>query len=107
MRRFHLILLDDASCEPRRIDFHAESPDHAFQVARNETDGTHVELWDGDTLLARMTKSAANMWKLLPHRDPATAALSNISLHPQGSHAQASRVRAQPGPIQRVEGEAG
>lgn len=107
MRRFHLIMLDDASCEPRRIDFHAESPDHAFQVARNETEGTHVELWDGDILLARMTKSACNMWKLLPHRDPATTALSNISLHPGGRDVQASPVRAQPRPVQRVEGEAG
>lgn len=106
MRRFHLILLDDASSEPRRIDFHAESPDHAFQVARNETDGTHVELWDGATLLARMTKSAANMWKLLPSEHPA-AALSNISLHPQDGHAEASGIRAQPRPVQRVEGGAG
>lgn len=102
MRRFHLILLDDASSEPRRVDFHAESPDHAFQVARNETDGTHVELWDGTTLLARMTKSTANMWKLLPCEDSATMTLSNISLH-----AQASGIRAQPGPVQRVEGETG
>jgi hypothetical protein len=66
MRVFHLMLLDTASREPRRVDFEAESPDHAFQVARNETDGIHVELWEGGALLARMTKSAANVWKLLP-----------------------------------------
>jgi len=66
MRAFHLMLLDTASSEPRRIDFEAESPDHAFQVARNETDGVHVELWEGGALLARMTKTTANVWKLLP-----------------------------------------
>ncbi len=66
MRAFHLILLDDEAGPPRRVDFRAEGPDHAFQVARNETDGIHVELWEGGSLLARMTKTAANVWKLLP-----------------------------------------
>lgn len=66
MRAFHLMLLDAESAEPRRVDFQAESPDHAFQVARNETDGVHVELWEGGALLARMTKTTANVWKLLP-----------------------------------------
>lgn len=66
MRPFHMILQNDAGAEPRRIDFHAEGPDHAFQIARNEEDGVHVELWEDTTLLARMTKSGANMWKLLP-----------------------------------------
>ena len=96
MRRFHLILLDDPSSEPRRVDFHAEGPDHAFQVARNETVGTHVELWDGDTLLARMTKSAANMWMLLP----CEAAPSDISFHPEGPSYQGERYSraTRPGP---------
>ncbi len=66
MRPFHLLVRGRDETEPRRIDFRAESPDHAFVVARNETDGSHVELWDGSTLLARMTKSEANIWKLLP-----------------------------------------
>lgn len=66
MRPFHLLVRGRKESEPRRIDFRAESPDHAFVVARNETDGSHVELWDGGTLLARMTKSDANVWKLHP-----------------------------------------
>lgn len=66
MRAFHLMLLYDESGRPRRVDFHAEGPDHAFQIARNETGGIHVELWEGVSLLARMTKTAANVWKLLP-----------------------------------------
>ncbi len=69
MRPFHLILKDEDPDAPRRIDFHADGPDHAFQIARNEADGVHVELWEGSTLLARMTKSGANMWKLLPIGD--------------------------------------
>lgn len=66
MRAFHLMMLDTESSVPRRVDFHAESPDHAFQVARTEADGIHVELWEGRALLARMTKASADMWKLLP-----------------------------------------
>jgi len=31
----------------RGVDFKAESPDHAFQVARNEEEGIYVELWEG------------------------------------------------------------
>lgn len=66
MRPFHIIMQDTTDIQPRRVDFHAEGPDHAFQIARNEADGVHVELWEGSRLLARMTKSGANMWKLLP-----------------------------------------
>jgi len=69
MRSFHMMMLDDQSIAPRRVEFQAESPDHAFQVARNEIDGVHVELWEGKALLARMTKTADNVWKLLPAGD--------------------------------------
>jgi len=66
MRPFYIIMQDTTDLQPRRVDFHAEGPDHAFQIARNEADGVHVELWEGATLLARMIKSGGNMWKLLP-----------------------------------------
>lgn len=69
MRPFHIILQDATETHPRRVDFRAEGPDHAFQIARNEADGVHVELWEGAKLLARMTKSGANMWKLHPTAD--------------------------------------
>ncbi|SKC02860.1 hypothetical protein [Sphingopyxis flava] len=65
MRTYHLLLLDDASGTPRRVEFKADSPDQAFQVARNERDGIHVELWESDRLLVRMSKDGA-VWKLLP-----------------------------------------
>lgn len=74
MRPFHMILRDAPGAELRRIDFNAEGPDHAFQIARNEGDGVHVELWQGATLLARMTKSGVNIWKLLPTADPLVVA---------------------------------
>lgn len=63
MRAFH-ILIDHP--EPKRIDFLAEGPDHAFQIARNERDGVDVTLWEGERLLARMTKTEANIWQLHP-----------------------------------------
>ena len=66
MRSFHLIISDAEMTEPRRIDFHAEGPDHAFQIARNEERGVDVALWEGPHLLARMTKTEANVWKLHP-----------------------------------------
>ncbi len=66
MRPYHLILSGAGASEPRRVDFTAESPDHAFQIARGEEEGTHVELWEGSTLLARMTKDGADIWQLLP-----------------------------------------
>lgn len=65
MRPFYMILQNESG-DPRRVDFHAEGPDHAFQIARNEEEGVHIELWQDEMLLARMTKSGANMWKLLP-----------------------------------------
>ena len=43
MRPFHIILQDATETHPRRVDFRAEGPDHAFQIARNEADGVHVE----------------------------------------------------------------
>ena len=66
MHPYYLILKDVDSSEARRVDFRAASPDHAFQIARNEQSGVFVELWDGASLLARMTKSNENMWQLLP-----------------------------------------
>ena len=68
MRTYHL-LVEDASV-PRRIAFQAESPDHALTIAEHEADGTRAELWDGEILLARMTKAAANLWKLDPCSSP-------------------------------------
>ena len=64
MRAFHIMIYADASAEPKRVDFQAESPDHAFQIARNEQDGIQVELWEEDWRLASMTKSGSGMWKL-------------------------------------------
>lgn len=64
MRAFYLIIDDVGSVHPRRIDFQAEGPDHAFQIARNETDGINVTLWEGERVLARMTKTTSNLWQL-------------------------------------------
>src|SRR3546814_16109771 len=61
MRPFHMILQDVAGTELRRIDFYAEGPDHAFQIARNESDGVHVELWQGTTLLARIDRKSTRL----------------------------------------------
>ena len=67
MPSFHLILQSDARRPPRRIDFEAESVDHAFQVARNRTGEIAVELWEGRRCHVRMTRSAAPLWELHRH----------------------------------------
>ena len=64
MPAFHLILHDEASAVPRRLDFVAAGPEQAFQFARNETPGIAVELWRANTLITRMTKAADNLWLL-------------------------------------------
>jgi hypothetical protein len=64
------------------VDFRAESPDHAFQVARNEQDGVHVELWEAGKLLARMTKEDGNLWKLLPSSPADSGLFGGLSESP-------------------------
>jgi len=62
----YFLLVSDADARAiNRVDFVAESPDQAFQVARNVADGTYCELWEGLRLLARMTKSGGELWQLL------------------------------------------
>lgn len=70
MRPFHLLLITDDGAAPRRIDFQADDPFQAFQSALNERSRCEVELWDGERLLVRMSKTEANLWKL--HGMPAS-----------------------------------
>ncbi len=69
MPAYHMLLHCPSRRDARRIDFHAEGPDHAFQIARNEADGTEVELWEGNKLLVRMAKTVSNVWQILPSGD--------------------------------------
>ena len=64
MPAYFLMISGAGKREAKRVDFVAESPDQAFQVARNVSDGTYCELWEGGSLLARMTKSG-ELWQLL------------------------------------------
>lgn len=64
MRLYHLVLLDGSEADPRRTEFRADDPYQAFQAALNERSSGEVELWEGDRLLVRMSKTEANLWKL-------------------------------------------
>jgi hypothetical protein len=64
VRTYHLLI--DGESPRRNIAFAAESPDHALHVAEREAEGISAELWDGDTLLARMTKAGPGLWQLHP-----------------------------------------
>jgi hypothetical protein len=70
MPAYFLMLSGANARAAKRMDFVAESPDQAFQVARNVTDGTRCERWEGDKLLARMTKSGDGLWQLLATTPP-------------------------------------
>lgn len=84
MRLYHLVLLDGSEADPRRIEFRADDPYHAFQAALNERSSGEVELWEGDRLLVRMSKTEANLWKL--HGTAPTSANAPTAFH-QGSAA--------------------
>ncbi|MGN6595251.1 hypothetical protein [Sphingopyxis terrae] len=64
MRLYQLVLLEGGETDPRRIEFRADDPYQAFQAALNERSSSEVELWDGEKLLVRMSKTDANLWKL-------------------------------------------
>ncbi len=64
MQQYQLLM--EGECGRRRIQFNAETPDYALCLAGYEADGTRAELWQGPTLLARMTKTASNLWELHP-----------------------------------------
>ena len=64
MRLFHLLFHDEGAREPRRVEFRAPDAYQAFQFALNERSSTEVELWEGEELVVRMSKTEANLWKL-------------------------------------------
>lgn len=64
MGLFHLLLSGASDDAPRRVELRADDPYQAFQAALNERSSCEVELWDGDRLLVRMSKTEANLWKL-------------------------------------------
>jgi hypothetical protein len=82
MRFFHLVLQEDGAEGARRVDLTAADDFHAFQQALNERRGDGVELWEGERLLVRMTKSADNLWKLLPSAIPASGPMPAATAMP-------------------------
>lgn len=64
MRLFHLLFHGEDAREPRRVEFSAPDAYQAFQFALNDRGSPEVELWDGEQLLVRMSKTEANLWKL-------------------------------------------
>ncbi|NIJ36464.1 hypothetical protein FHR22_001113 [Sphingopyxis panaciterrae] len=64
MRSFYLLLKDDSSGEPKRIDFEAESPDFALQIAQGQASGRDMELWEGAMRLGTLSKAAPQLWRL-------------------------------------------
>ncbi len=64
MRSFYILLEDESSGEPARIDFEAESPDFALQVAQGQATGRRMELWEGSMRLGTFSQSAPHLWRL-------------------------------------------
>lgn len=64
MRSFYLLLEDDSPGGTKRIDFEAESPDFALQIAQGRAAGRNMELWEGTMRLGTLSKSAPQLWRL-------------------------------------------
>jgi hypothetical protein len=64
MRSFHILLEDESFGEPERIDFQAESPDYALQIAQGRAAGRSIELWEGAMRLGTFCKTAPHLWRL-------------------------------------------
>jgi hypothetical protein len=64
MRAFHILLDDDASDTPIRIDFQADTPDNALILAQSHAGGRTVELWEGSNLVGSLNKAAPQLWRL-------------------------------------------
>ncbi|HET6525730.1 hypothetical protein [Sphingopyxis sp.] len=64
MRSFHILLEGEPSGEPTRIDFEAENPDFALQIAQGQAAGRSIELWEGAMRLGTFCKSAPHLWRL-------------------------------------------
>ena len=64
MRSFYILLEDEPSSERTRIDFQAESPDFALQIAQGRAAGRSIELWEGAMRLGTFCKTAPHLWRL-------------------------------------------
>lgn len=64
MRAFHLLCDDDDLGGTTRIDFQAESPDFALQIAQGQAAGRDMQLFEGTTLLGTLSKSTPHLWRL-------------------------------------------
>jgi len=64
MRSFTLTLIDAGTTEPKRIDFRAYAPDHAFHILEREAVGQSAILWEGETRLATLRRTRAGGWQI-------------------------------------------
>lgn len=65
MPAFHILLDDDGSDTPIRIDFHAETSDNALIVAQGHAGGRSMQLWEGGVMLGSLDKAAPQLWRLV------------------------------------------
>jgi hypothetical protein len=64
MRSFTLTLIEGGTSDPKRIDFRAYDPVHAFDILETEAVGQTAILWEGEKRLATMKRSSAGAWRL-------------------------------------------
>ncbi|KTE21792.1 hypothetical protein ATE67_03815 [Sphingopyxis sp. H050] len=64
MRAFHILLDEDDGDTPIRIDFQAETPDHALIVAQGHAGGRSLQLWEGAAMVGSLDKAAPQLWRL-------------------------------------------
>lgn len=64
MHTYTLVLNRKPPAPPERIDFDADDPARAFQIAQLEGKNRPVEVWEGDRRLGILTPMGGELWQI-------------------------------------------
>lgn len=64
MRNFILQFHDDGLGEPKRVEFESEDAHEAFSILGKEAERRRVTLFEGERLIATITRTASDGWQV-------------------------------------------
>lgn len=79
MRRFILLIKPSDTSPCRRLEFGASDRDHALYLAESHGGDADLELWEGETLLAEMSRASRGLWVLGGNRNFSASIGRNFS----------------------------
>jgi len=65
MQTFILRFREDGLGEAKRIEFDADGPRDALEIARRELAGRAIELWDDRRRLAVLRRNERDVWQVV------------------------------------------